>query len=106
MITGNNLAFLTAFFNSSLFKYCFKSDFPELQGNTKELSKVFFEKIPVIKITESQSEIFEIKVNEIQSLRKKNLDTTRIEIEIDQLIFDLYELSDIERNEVGFIEIL
>lgn len=41
MITGKHLAFLTAFFNSSLFKYCFMDNFPELQGGTRELSEDF-----------------------------------------------------------------
>jgi hypothetical protein len=46
MITGNNLAYLTAFLNSSLFKYCFIDNFPELQGGTRELRKIFLDKIP------------------------------------------------------------
>ena len=47
IITGKNIAFLTAFLNSSLFKFCFRDAFPELQGGTRELSKIFFNKINV-----------------------------------------------------------
>lgn len=50
IITGKNVAYLTAFFNSSLFKYCFRDSFPELQGGTRELSKIFFDKIPVYEV--------------------------------------------------------
>lgn len=32
IITGQNMAYLNAFLNSSLFKYCFRDSFPELQG--------------------------------------------------------------------------
>ncbi|MGV0938914.1 TaqI-like C-terminal specificity domain-containing protein, partial [Empedobacter falsenii] len=42
IITGENIAYLTAFFNSKIFKCCFKDNFPELQGGTRELSKIFF----------------------------------------------------------------
>ena len=47
IISGENLNYLTSFLNSDVFKVCFKEYFPELQGGTKELSKVFFEKIPI-----------------------------------------------------------
>jgi hypothetical protein len=46
IITGKHVAFLSAFFNSSLFKYCFRDNFPELQGGTRELSKIFFHYCP------------------------------------------------------------
>ena len=49
IITGEDLKYLTAIFNSKLFFFCFKDNFPELLGETRELSKVFFEKIPVKK---------------------------------------------------------
>jgi hypothetical protein len=41
MITGNHLEFLAAFFNSSLFKYCFLNNFPELQGGTRAKENIF-----------------------------------------------------------------
>ena len=44
MITGKHIPFLTAFLNSSLFKFCFRDNFPELLGGTRELRKIFFEK--------------------------------------------------------------
>jgi hypothetical protein len=50
IITGKKLAYLTAFFNSNIFKICYRDNFPELQGGTRELSKIFFEtiKIPTV----------------------------------------------------------
>nr|WP_032506613.1 TaqI-like C-terminal specificity domain-containing protein [Streptococcus mutans] len=47
IMTGEKLNYLTSFLNSNVFKVCFKDYFPELQGGTKELSKIFFERIPV-----------------------------------------------------------
>lgn len=49
IMTGEKLAFLTSFLNSKVFKSCFKDYFPELQGGTRELSKIFFERIPIPK---------------------------------------------------------
>ena len=52
ILTGEKLFFLTAFFNSSLFKYCFRESFPQLLGDTRELQKRCFDKIPVIQVDE------------------------------------------------------
>ncbi|MDB4560897.1 Eco57I restriction-modification methylase domain-containing protein [Akkermansiaceae bacterium] len=54
-----HLGFLTAFFNSSLFKCCFRDNFPELLGNTYELSKIFVELIPIKKPNIQEDELFE-----------------------------------------------
>ena len=63
IVTGQCMAFLTAFFNSSLFKFCFRDSFPELQGGTRELSKIFFDKIPVLQVSDSINETFRHIVN-------------------------------------------
>lgn len=43
------LEYLAAVLNSSLFRCCFRDNFPELLGNTYELSKIFMDKIPIKK---------------------------------------------------------
>lgn len=48
---GQNMVYLTAFLNSSMFKYCFRDSFPELQWGTRELSKIFFYKIPIKQVS-------------------------------------------------------
>ena len=100
IITGKNVAFLTAFFNSSLFKFCFRDSFPELQGGTRELSKIFFDKIPVIQVDFPTNEVFEKQLLDIQEEYTKSK-----AIEIDTMIFDLYNLSKEERQLIGFVEI-
>ena len=99
IITGVHLNFLAAFFNSSLFKYCFADRFPELQGSTRELSKIFFDTIPVIPVTPEIDELFGQRVNDIQ----KNYSIEKA-MEIDKLIFDLYGLSEENRKMIGFID--
>jgi hypothetical protein len=102
-ITGSNLSFLCAFLNSSLFKYCFINNFPELQGGTRELRKIFFDKIPVIQIQDSENEIYKELVEEIQRKKEDGKETENIEREIDDLIFNLYNLNNVERKAIGYI---
>ena len=100
IITGNAMAFLTAFFNSSLFKYCFRESFPELLGGTRELSKIFFDKIPVIQVDEKTEIKFKTAVLDIQSEYTESKAR-----EIDSMIFDLYNLTAEERDAIGYITI-
>ena len=101
IITGNNVAYLTAFFNSSLFKYCFRDSFPELQGGTRELSKIFFDKIPVNKVSDAQNKQFQYAVEDIQNEYSKQKAQR-----IDSMIFDLYNLTTDERKVIGFVDIV
>lgn len=100
IITGSAVAYLTAFLNSSLFKYCFRDSFPELQGGTREMSKIFFDKIPIIKVSDEVNEEFAVLVADIQKEYTKEK-----AIRIDERLFDLYNLSQEEREVIGFVEI-
>ena len=100
MITGDTVAFLTAFLNSSIFKFCFLDNFPELQGGTRELRKIFFDKIPVLQVSKEINDAFIPKINDIQ----KDY-TIQKAMEIDSMLFDLYNLTEEERETIGFIEI-
>ena len=100
IIAGQNMAYLTAFLNSSLFKYCFRDSFPELQGGTRELSKIFFDKIPEKQVSLEQNEKFRKIVNSVQS--DYTIEQTK---SIDNLLFDLYNLTVEERKAIGYVEI-
>ena len=99
IITGKHLAFLTAFLNSSLFKFCFADRFPELQGKTRELSKIFIDEIPVPQISDSENEEYSKLVNHIQSSYSQEQ-----AIAIDQMIFDMYGLTPDEQAFIGFVD--
>ena len=101
IITGKYVAYLTAFFNSSLFKYCFRNSFPELQGGTRELSKIFFDKIPVYEVSDTQNLQFQDAVEDIQKEYNKQKAQR-----IDSMLFDLYALTAEERKAIGFVEIV
>lgn len=101
MITGKHTAFLTAFFNSSIFKKCYIDNFPELLGGTRELRKIFFDKIPVLQVNNEINEEFSILVIDIQTEY-----TREKAIHIDERLFDLYNLTQEERKVIGFVEII
>ena len=101
IITGKYIAYLTAFLNSSLFKYCFRDSFPELQGGTRELSKIFFEKIQVKQITEERNEEYKSIVDAIQ--KRQSIDAALL---IDKMIYMDYGLNDAEIQTIGFVEIV
>ncbi|GAB6120580.1 Eco57I restriction-modification methylase domain-containing protein [Dysgonomonas termitidis] len=67
ILTGDGLAYLTAFFNSNVFKICYRNNFPELQGGTRELSKIFFEDIKIPHLESIIEEDFEILVEDMQN---------------------------------------
>jgi hypothetical protein len=79
--------------------------FNGLLGGTRELSKIFFDKIPIRTIDDKTNDIFESGLINIQKLKSQNIDTKEQKIVIDRMIFDLYELTNEERQTIGFIEI-
>ena len=99
IISGKRLAFLTAFLNSSLFKFCFANKFPELQGKTRELSKIFMDEIPVMEVSDDD----EIRFVMLVETAQRNISKEKL-LEIDNAIFDLYQLTKEEREYVGFID--
>ena len=100
MITGKHVAFLTAFLNSSIFKKCYCDNFPELLGGTRELRKIFFDKIPVLQVNDEIDAKLSTLVHDIQKEYTKEK-----AIHIDEQLFDLYNLNKEERNVIGFVEI-
>lgn len=93
IISGERLKYLTGILNSSLWKFAFKDRFPELLGETRELRKVFFDKIPIKKPIKNFEKQIEKLVDEILKNKKSNQDTTSLEKEIDVLVYKLYELT-------------
>lgn len=96
---GKHLAYLTAFFNSSLFKFCFRDNFPALFGGARGLSKIFFEKIPVLEVDDATDAEFHDLVLDIQNEYSDEKAKA-----IDQKIFDLYGLTQEERDTIGYID--
>ena len=100
IITGEKLPFLTCFFNSKLFRYCFKDNFPELPGVTRELRKVFFDEIPVKKPNAKESEWFDKALEQVQLAKKRGLSTEQIVETIEERLCRFYGLSAKEELDV------
>ena len=64
------------------------------------MSKIFFDKIPVSQVTTEMNAKFKSSVDDIQREYTKSK-----AIAIDTMIFDLYNLSERERQVIGFVEI-
>ena len=77
ILTGRHLHYLIAFLNSSIFKICYRESFPELQGGTRELSKIFFENILIPVLPEIQMHDFENLVDDL--IQGKDYSDTRLE---------------------------
>jgi hypothetical protein len=93
IITGAQLGYLTAFLNSKIFRFAFKEYFPELLGNTRELSKVFFELVTVIPVTEEVNNAFDAIVDQIQNLKAEGKETASLEQQIEEMLAAIYSLS-------------
>ncbi|MFN4152207.1 MAG: Eco57I restriction-modification methylase domain-containing protein, partial [Candidatus Sericytochromatia bacterium] len=102
-INGDNLELLVSYLNSKLFKFVFLETFPELQGNSRELRKVFMEQIPFRLVGIKEQQPFIDKVDQILSLKKDNpaADTSALEREIDFMVYALYGLSE---EEISIVE--
>jgi hypothetical protein len=48
ILTGEKLKYLVGILNSRLFRYCFEEDFPELQGNSREIKAFVMREIPIL----------------------------------------------------------
>ncbi|MEQ9287689.1 MAG: TaqI-like C-terminal specificity domain-containing protein [Cyclobacteriaceae bacterium] len=93
ILTGEKLKYLLAILNSKLFKFCFEEEFPEVQGNAREINKVVFKTLPILYPSTNQEVIFEPRVNQILSDKSEGKNTSSLEQEIDTMVFKLYELT-------------
>ena len=106
IVTGNYIRYLTAFFNSKLFGYFFKDNFPELLGDVREVSKVYFEKIPVLQPESKDTimlieELVEILVYaKIEGIKKLN----SLQQIIEGIIIELYFSDHMKEREIDILK--
>ena len=103
---GDPLEYLTAFFNSTLFRCCFIDDFPTQGEDRRELRKIFFEKIPVKKPTAAQAGLFERLVPMIQSAKHIGEDTAAgfLEDLIDACVMECYFREHMAERDLLFLD--
>lgn len=97
IMTGECLKFITAFLNSKLLTFAFKLFYSggDLRGNTFRYKKAFLERLPIPKLSAIDREPFEALVDKIIEVKKisPDADITKLEENIDQLVYKLYDLS-------------
>lgn len=86
--------------NSSLTFFLFKAVLPKLRGDFYEPSYLYFKDFPILNDDSGQ---IESKINQILSLKKENpeADTSKLEAEIDQMVYELYGLT---KEEIKIVE--
>ena len=99
ILTGKHIGYLTAFLNSSLFNYYF-NDSVITYGKTKCAEKSYMDTIYIKEVSEQLDKMFKELVYEIQDKKKNNEDTTELEAQIDNMIYELYGLTEDEIEEV------
>jgi hypothetical protein len=97
IITGDNLKYLTALLNSKAVTFFFRTFYMggELVGKIR-YKKAFVENIPIPDPSDIVKNRIEVLVDQIIELKKQDQDTTAMEEEIDQMVYDLYGLTDEE----------
>lgn len=71
------------------------------RGGYLEYKVQYIEKIPIVNISEDKQKPFIDLVERIFESRKRDNDTTNLENQIDQLVYQLYHLTD---EEIKIIE--
>jgi adenine-specific DNA-methyltransferase len=108
ILTGERLKYLACVLNSKIFKYCFIDNFPELQGGSRELRKVFFEKIPVKQISDIEEMPFAKMLDYLVAYKKEKSTEltdqymfTYFEKIANALVFELYFKEQFEKADIS-----
>jgi type II restriction/modification system DNA methylase subunit YeeA len=103
LMTGEKLKYLLAILNSKLSEWYFNQISTTTGMGTNRWKKYKIEMLPIKEPTETEELLLEKIVNQILTAKKSDpkADTTALETEIDQLVYQLYELT---AEEVKIIE--
>ena len=107
-----SLPYLTAALNSTLFRCCFRDNFPELMGNTYEVRKIFMDKIPIKKPTAQQAALFEALVPMVQAAKAESQKSDNSELKsvavfleevIDACVMEVYFADHMAEKRLGIM---
>ncbi len=105
---GDSLAYLTAFFNSHLFRCCFKDNFPTQGEDRRELRGIFFKLLRVKKPTKNEVTLYEKLVPLVQLAKRKETHNPAQFLEdlIDACIMESYFHDHMAERDLLFIDYL
>ncbi|WP_265596244.1 Eco57I restriction-modification methylase domain-containing protein [Verrucomicrobium sp. BvORR106] len=103
---ASQLPYVTAMLNSSVFRCCFRDNFPEYSGNAYRLFAIFMEKIPVKKPTDQQSALFEKLVPLIQFAKRTDelIAAQFLEDLIDACVMECYFREHMAERDLLFLD--
>ena len=90
--------FVAAILNSSVSWWIIRQTASEKQNAYYEFKPMYVSQIPIPLATDEQKQTLETLVDQIIELKKQGGETTELEAEIDEIVFDLYELTADERR--------
>ena len=98
--------------NSSLFRCCFIDNFPNLGEDRRELSKIFFDKIPIKKPTAQQAALFDVLVPMVQTTKAESQNSDKLELKstavfleevIDACVMEVYFADHMAERRLGIM---
>lgn len=103
ILNGKNLHYLLGMLNSKLITFAFKNFYAGggLGEKGYRYKKAFLERLPIPKLKRTQEEEFVQIIKEILESKKVGKDIQDLELRLDSMIFDLYGLSELERQLVN-----
>lgn len=107
MIVGEpeRIEFLCAYLNSSLFRSCFKDNFPEYSGNAYRLFSIFMQRIPAMRADEKLAKQFVPLVALVQfAKRHQHISGTFLEDLIDACVMECYFRDHMAERDLLFLD--
>lgn len=101
METEINLKFLLAVLNSKVITFVIHSTFPIKAGGYFSMSSTFVEKLPIIQLSASNQKPLIDLTTKILEAKQKGEGTSTLESEVDQLVYQLYDLT---AEEIAVVE--
>ena len=93
-----NLKYILALLNSNLMKFLFTQIGVMTAGGAYTLKKATIEELPILEISEKQQKPFIDLVDKIIAQKQLAKDTTKLEKQIDELVYKLYEITPEEQE--------
>ncbi len=102
LLTGESIKYLCAVMNARLIRWFLEKEAPTSGMGTLRWKKVYVERLPIPRIAESQQQPFIRMIDQILLARsnKAKVDTSQTETEIDERVYQLYELTSLEISAV------
>lgn len=102
----NDYEFILALINSRVLNWYYANSFSNNSELTVNISKTFLEKLPIPKVSKQMHNLITTIVSKILSVKEKNhdADTSKLEKQLDELVYKLYELTAEEMNIIGDVK--